>query len=99
MHNKCGLDDVLEGTTETTRRIGVTRNFEKAGGYNDALNDFRKLNQSPERIIKTKYGDGLLGSYGGSNMILRNGSKTGGATLEIQFSRRIIYKIRYLEVI
>lgn len=100
VHNTCALDDVLQDATDTTRIKGNTRNYEKMGGYDQALADFNKLNQTtPPRTIPTKYGDGLLGSHNGSNLILRRGSKTGGVTLELQISSRNTIKIRYLEVV
>ena len=93
VHNACTLEEVLADATETTNVKGRTRNFEKTGGYNQALSDFENLNQSASRTIQTKYGDGKQGIYNGSNLVLRPGSRTGGITLEVQISSRKIVKI------
>ena len=96
VHNQCLLDDVLDDAIDTTTQKGITRNFEKLGGYEQAYSDFMHLEPSNVVHLKTQYGDGLKGILpGGSNAILRPGSRTGGITLEIQISSRKRIKIRY----
>jgi len=90
------VERVLYKSKETTRVKGNARNFEKGGGYKKTLKDFKRLGLSNVRDIETKYGPGKLGYMSnGAKVIARQGSNTGGATLEIVFSKRNIYKIRY----
>ena len=100
VHNRCKIDDILEDSTETTNGRGVARNFEKSGGYNQATADYEHLAPNNTRTIQTKYGPGRQGYLeDGTSVILRPGSTTGPATLELQVSRRNIIKIRYLEAL
>lgn len=46
--------------------------------------------------IQTKYGFGKVGTLSdGTKVVARQGSTTGGATLEIKISNSKVYKIRY----
>lgn len=81
---------------ETTNGKGVARNFESAGGFEQTLKDFEELNPINVKDIQTKYGPGKLGILSdGTKVVARQGSKTGGATLEIKVSNKKVYKIRY----
>ncbi len=90
------VDDLLNGLEETTNGKGVARNFESSGGYEQTLDDFESLNPINVQDIQTKYGAGKVGTLGdGTKVVARQGSTTGGATLEIRVSNSKIYKIRY----
>ncbi len=46
--------------------------------------------------IQTKYGPGKVGTLSdGTTVVARQGSTTGGATLEVKVSKNKVYKIRY----
>ena len=66
------------------------------GNASRTVDDFYSLEPSNVRTIQTQYGEGLVGvlSNGGS-VVARQGSVTGGATLEIRISNSRLYKIRY----
>jgi hypothetical protein len=96
VHNQCRLDDILEDAVETTSNKGITSNYEKLGGYDQAYSDFMYLEPTDINSINTQYGAGLRGTLSnGSTLVLRPGSKTGGITLEVQISSRRKVKIRY----
>ena len=81
---------------ETTNANGIARNFESSGGYEQTLKDFEALNPSNVKEIKTKYGPGKFGTLAdGTKVVARQGSDTGGATLEIKVLNSKVYKIRY----
>lgn len=87
---------MINGLDETTNGKGVARNFETSGGYEQTLKDFESLNPSDVKDIQTKYGAGKVGILSdGTKVVARQGSTTGGATLEIKISNSKIYKIRY----
>ena len=93
---KTTVDDLLKGLDETTNGKGVARNFESIGGYDQALKDFDALNPSNVKDIQTKYGHGKVGTLSdGTKVVARQGSTTGGPTLEIKVSNSKVYKIRY----
>ncbi len=96
VHNKCTLDEVLEGAKDTTRSHGNTTNYEKSGDYSQATSDFNYLNQGSAKAISTAYGNGWVGTYNGSNLVVRPGSATGFPTLELQFQNSNVIKIRYV---
>ena len=90
------IDDLINGLRETTNGKGVTRNFESFGGYTQTLLDFDALNLTNVKNIQTKYGFGKVGILSdGTKVVARQGSTTGGATLEIKVSNSKVYKIRY----
>ena len=66
------------------------------GNASRTVDDFYSLEPSNVRTIQTQYGEGLVGvlSNDGS-VVARQGSVTGGATLEIRISNSRLYKIRY----
>ena len=93
---KTTVDDLLKGLDETTNGKGVARNFESTGGYDQTLKDFDALNPSNVKDIQTKYGPGKVGTLSdGTKVVARQGSTTGGPTLEIKVSNSKVYKIRY----
>ena len=95
---KTTVDDLLKGLDETTNGKGVARNFESTGGYDQTLKDFDALNPSNVKDIQTKYGPGKVGTLSdGTKVVARQGSTTGGPTLEIKVSNSKVYKIRYQE--
>lgn len=64
--------------------------------YVQTIRDFNSLNPVDVRTIQTQYGPGKVGKLNdGSKVVARQGSKTGGATLEIKVSNKKVYKIRY----
>lgn len=90
------IDDLINGLKETTNGKGIARNFEASGGYEQALKDFEALNPANVKVIQTKYGPGKVGTLSdGTKVVARQGSTTGGATLEIKVSNSKVYKIRY----
>lgn len=90
------VDDIINGLNETTNGKGVARNFESSGGYEQTLKDFEGLNPTDVKDIQTQYGTGKVGTLSdGTKVVARQGSKTGGATLEIKVSNSKVYKIRY----
>jgi len=90
------VDNLISNASETTNGAGVARNFEKSGGYEQALKDFESLNPVNVKDIQTQYGLGQVGTLSdGTTVVARPGSTTGGATLEIKISNTKIYKIRY----
>ncbi|MBF2596514.1 hypothetical protein IBB46_04505 [Listeria welshimeri] len=90
------VDDLLSETKETTSKKGVTRNYEKAGGWNQASKDFDNMGLSDVKNIDTKYGPGKVGKMkDGTVVSLRPGSNTGGTAVEIRISSKKIIKIRY----
>lgn len=90
------IDDLINGLKETTNGKGIARNFEASGGYEQTLKDFETLNPTNVKDIQTKYGSGKVGTLSdGTKVVARQGSTTGGATLEIKVSNSKGYKIRY----
>ena len=90
------VDDLLKGLDETTNGKGVARNFESTGGYDRTLKEFDALNPSNIKDIQTKYGPGKVGTLSdGTKVVARQGSTTGGPTLEIKVLNSKVYKIRY----
>ena len=74
----------------------MARNFESLGGYENTIKDFQSLNPTNGKDIQTKYGPGKVGTLSdGTKVVARQGSATGGPTLEINISRSKVYKIRY----
>ncbi|MFA9464024.1 MAG: RHS repeat-associated core domain-containing protein [Velocimicrobium sp.] len=90
------VNDILKGAEETTRKVGKASNYEKSGGYKQALKDFDDLGPVSKKKIETQYGDGMYGKLNdGTSISVRPGSKTGGSTLEIKIPGKKIIKIRY----
>ncbi|WP_252250320.1 hypothetical protein [Clostridium sp. ZBS13] len=90
------IEDILSGVKETTNGKGVARNFEKSGGYEQTLKDFDSLNPTNVKDIQTQYGPGKVGILSdGTKVVARQGSTTGGPTLEITVSKKKIFKVRY----
>ena len=90
------IDDLINGLKETTNGKGIARNFEASGGYEQTLKDFEALNPTNVKDIQTKYGSGKVGILSdGTKVVARQGSTTGGATLEIKASNSKVYKVRY----
>ncbi len=77
------IDDLINGLKETTNGKGIARNFEA-------------LHPTIVKDIQTQYGSGKVGTLSdGTKVVARQGSTTGGATLEIKVSNSKVYKIRY----
>ncbi|RDY26404.1 hypothetical protein CG710_021775 [Lachnotalea glycerini] len=90
------VNDILKGAEETTRKVGKASNYEKSGGYKQALKDFEDLGPISKKKIETQYGDGMYGKLSdGTTISVRPGSKTGGSTLEIKIPGKKLIKIRY----
>ena len=90
------VDKLIEDLPESTTSKGGTRNFDSSGGYSQTLADFNSLELTDVHGIKTNFGDGLMGILDGIiKVIARPGSKTGGPTLEFDFSKSKHIKIRY----
>ena len=90
------VDDILQGSKDTTRKIGKAKNFEKTGGYQQALDDFNSMQPSNTKPISTQYGEGMYGTLpDGTTLSIRLWSETGGATLEIKVPGEALKKIRY----
>jgi len=90
------VNDILKGSEETTRKVGKASNYEKSGGYKQALKDFDDLGPISKKKIETQYGDGMYGKLSdGTTISVRPGSKTGGSTLEIKIPGKKLIKIRY----
>lgn len=90
------IDELITNLKETTNGKGIARNFESSGGYEQTIRDFNSLNPVDVKTIQTQYGSGKVGKLNdGSKVVARQGSKTGGATLEIKVSNKKVYKIRY----
>lgn len=90
------VNEILIGAEETTRKVGKSSNYEKSGGYKQALKDFEDLGPISKKKIETQYGDGMYGKLSnGTTISVRPGSKTGGSTLEIKIPGKKLIKIRY----
>jgi hypothetical protein len=90
------VNDILDGAEETTRPVGKAKNYEKGGGYEQALKDFESLKPVKSKDIVTSYGNGKYGVLeDGTTVSVRPGSKTGGSTLEIHVPGKSLIKIRY----
>ena len=90
------IDEILSSAVDTTWYEGVLKNYVKDGSIYNAFLDFIYLDPSDTKLISTSYGAGLHGTIGSISVVLRNGSKTGGATLEITKAHKHKIKIRYL---
>lgn len=90
------VEEILKDSKDTTRPKGKAKNYEKSGGMDQAVDDFKSLKPKKSKEISTKYGDGLYGVLEDGTIIsVRPGSETGGATLEIKIPGKAIKKIRY----
>jgi hypothetical protein len=90
------VNDILDRAEETTRPVGKAKNYEKGGGYEQALKDFESLKPVQSKDIVTSYGNGKYGVLeDGTTVSVRPGSKTGGSTLEIHIPGKSLIKIRY----
>lgn len=90
------IDNLIVGLEETTNGKVFVRNSEASGRYEQALIDFEALNPTNVKDIQTKYGEGKVGTLSdGTKVVARQGSITGGATLEIKVSNSKVYKNRY----
>ncbi|MGU8075025.1 hypothetical protein ACS60R_11245 [Streptococcus suis] len=74
------------------------KNYDSSGGYSQAQIDFEILDLSNAKQFSTpKYGQGMVGSLpDGTKVVIRQGSASGGPTLEFQ-TDGAYYKIRYGE--
>lgn len=70
-----------------------------SGGYKQTLKDFDSLGPTKVKVIKTKYGDGKVGTLiDGTSIVACRGSKTAGTALEIRISNSKIFKLDINEV-
>ena len=91
-----GIDNVLSGATPGRETKDKTKQWDKSGGYEKALEDYNRLNPKGSREIQTEYGSGQTGTLSdGSKVNVRPGSTYGNATLEIQKPNGTKLKIRY----
>lgn len=91
------IDDILEGATPGRKTMGRTDQWDKSGGYEQALDDFNSLNPSDVHDIETRYGGGKAGKLSdGTKVDVRPGSTAGPPTLEFQDGRNRV-KIRYIK--
>ena len=92
------IDDILDGATPGRDTKGKTKQWEKSGGYEKALEDYNRLKPAGSRDIETGYGTGYTGTLpDGSKINARPGSSCGKPTLEIQKPNGTKIKIRYGE--
>lgn len=92
------INDILQDAKPGRSTKGHTTQWEKPGGYNDAVNDFNQMNPSDVRTFDVSAGGkGQIGTLSdGSTIIARPTSSEGSATLEIQSSSsKAVTKIRY----
>ncbi len=90
------LDLLNKDSVDNTKSKWRTINKEKTGGIEQANKDFDKLKLKDVKDIYTQdYGKGKVGKLDeGHNVTVREGSKTGGPTIEIQKGKKR-YKYRY----
>ena len=91
------LGEVLEGAKKSRKTKGKTKQWEKEGGYEEALEDFEKLKPKNVKNIEIKHGPGKCGKLSnGDNAVVRPGSsRESHPTLEIQHPNNKFTKIRY----
>ena len=90
------VEDILEESTPGRKTKGKSQQWNKSGGYEQALNDYNSLDVKNSHEIETRYGSGLMGTLpDGSRVNVRLGSTQGDATLEIQRPNGVKIKIRY----
>ena len=90
------IEKILEGLEDITSKKGNSTVYRSSGGYEQAVKDFYSFNLREVKDIKTKYGSGLEGkTEGGLTVVARRGSRSGEPTLEIRFSKKKTYKVRY----
>ncbi len=90
------VEDILEESTPGRKTKGKSQQWNKSGGYEQALNDYNSLDVKNSHEIETRYGSGLMGTLpDGSRVNVRLGSTQGDATLEIQKPNGVKIKIRY----
>ncbi|MFV0556272.1 MAG: hypothetical protein ACK5LM_04100 [Lactovum sp.] len=88
------VNKILNGAIDTTTGTGkITTNYNKPGAYKQVVTDFNSLNL--QDVID--YGDGKFGGrlQDGTQVMVMKSSKTGPATLQIQYLKKNITKIRY----
>lgn len=92
MRSNIQINDILRGTTQRSRTSGRAIQYEKVGNYNDAMNDFKKLNV---QNIQTRQNGTITGNLpDGRKINVRPNSKGGEPTIEIEHGGKDI-KIRY----
>jgi hypothetical protein len=85
------VEDIVAESKPGKKTKGKVKQYEKPGGFEDALKDFEKLNPSEIKEIST----GKIGKLSDGRVInVRNASTDGRPTLEIYNGSRSI-KIRY----
>ena len=93
------IDDLLKTSNFIRRTKGNSMIYSKSGGFRKAKSDFNKLkkyaNMKDVEKLKNSQYRGYKGRIGLINVVLRSGSKSGEATLEIQFTGKKVIKIRY----
>ena len=90
------VEDILEGATPGRKTKGKAQQWNKSGGYEQALKDYNSLDVRDSHKIETGYGSGITGTLSdGSKVNVRPGSTQGDATVEIQKPNGVKIKIRY----
>lgn len=96
LQNKKTVEELINIAKPGRITKGSTKQYELSGGYNKALTDFEAL--QPKRIqdISDTFGSKKMGFLeDGTKILVRDYSKSGAPTLEIQYSRNKIIKFRY----
>lgn len=93
------LVDVLEDAESYGKSSPKTKQMQKKGDYETALEDFDKLKLKNVKKIDTQYGDGKCGELpnGDTAVVRRGSSKNKYPTLEIQHTNGNYTKIRYIK--
>lgn len=90
------VEDVLRGTKPGKKTKGKSKQFEKEGGYEEALKDFESLSLSGIKDIHTKTTSGKVGTLPDGRIVnVRTTSSDQRPTLEIQNLNNTYTKVRY----
>ncbi|MGL4589561.1 MAG: RHS repeat domain-containing protein, partial [Mycoplasmatales bacterium] len=92
------VDNILKGAVNTSKKPGSGNvlNYEKTGGFKNAIKDFESLGLKNVEPLKNSNYTGFRGQMSDGRWVnVRDGSYTGPSTLEIPKTARKIIKIRY----
>lgn len=91
------VDKALKGAKLGEKTSNKTTQFEKPGGYDEALEDFDKMGLDNIKDLPNSKNDGKVGSLPDGRVVnVRTGSKEGRPTLQIYDAKnRSSIKIRY----
>ena len=89
------IDKVLQGSKPGRETKGSTRQFEKPGGFEKAIEDFNKMGIKEIKKLPNNNNEGSIGKLPDGRVVnVRMGSKDGRPSLEIYNGKSSI-KIRY----